>query len=103
MLNQYPDFDVKHPFKTFNSSPYYDGRLNGYDVMIMQSDLYTNKIIEIFKERILNGENPNEIQDEVYAAAGVKDFNSDVLESDQRIIYEKVQKMLNLYALGSLS
>lgn len=60
------------------------GPLNGYDIMIMQSDEYTNKILSIFKEKILNGENPNDCQYEVYAEVGVRDFNQDIVDFDQR-------------------
>ncbi len=46
MLTQYRDFDAKNIFKTFNSHPAYDGRLNGLDVFIMQSDENLQKVLE---------------------------------------------------------
>ena len=52
MFNQYKDFDAKNIFKTFNSHPVYDGRLNGLDVFIMQSDENKQKILESAKEFI---------------------------------------------------
>ena len=45
MFNQYKDFDAKNIFKTFNSHPAYDGRLNGLDVFIMQSDENLQKVL----------------------------------------------------------
>lgn len=77
-----------------------ENKLQAIDVMIMQSSEYTDKIIEIFKQRILNGENPNDCQFEVYAEAGVKDFYSDILSSDQCRIHDEVEKMYNKYILG---
>lgn len=77
-----------------------ESRLQAFDVIVMQSNEYTNKIIEIFKQKILDGENPNDCQFEVYEEAGIKDFNSDILSSDQRRIQEEVEKMYNKYILG---
>ena len=52
MFNQYKDFDAKNIFKTFNSHPAYDGRLNGLDAFIMQSDENKQKILESAKELV---------------------------------------------------
>lgn len=45
MFSQYRDFDAKNIFKTFNSHPAYNGKLNGLDVFIMQSDENLQKVL----------------------------------------------------------
>lgn len=50
MFNQYRDFNAKNIFKTFNSHPAYDGRLNGLDVFIMQSDENLQKVMQDAKD-----------------------------------------------------
>ena len=50
MFNQYRDFDAKNIFKTFNSHPAYDGRLNGLDIFIMQSDENLQKVMQDAKD-----------------------------------------------------
>ena len=45
MFNQYKDFDAKNIFKTFRGHIAYDGRLNGLDVFIMQSDENLQKVL----------------------------------------------------------
>lgn len=52
MLEQYKDFDVKHFTKTFNSNKYYNGNLNGFDVMVMQSHENADKLINELKQVI---------------------------------------------------
>ena len=43
-----------HFGKTFISSPYYDGTLSGFDIMIMESAETTDKIIKFLKDEIDN-------------------------------------------------
>ena len=50
MFNQYIDFDAKNIFKTFNSHPAYDRRLNGLDIFIMQSDENLQKVMQDAKD-----------------------------------------------------
>ena len=52
MLEQYKDFDVKHFTKTFNSSKYYNGNINGFDIMVMQSYEDADKLINELKQVI---------------------------------------------------
>lgn len=52
MFNQYRDFDAKNIFKTFNGHLAYDGRLNGLDIFIMQSEENTKKVIDGAKSLI---------------------------------------------------
>ena len=46
MLKQYIDFDVKHPFDSFNHDKYYTGRFNGVTGAIMQSDENKEKVLK---------------------------------------------------------
>lgn len=41
------DFDMRHPFNTFNNDPAYNGDLNGATVMIMQEHEDYDRAIEI--------------------------------------------------------
>lgn len=52
MLEQYKDFDVKHFTKTFNSSKYYNGNINGFDIMVMQNHEDADKLINELKQVI---------------------------------------------------
>ena len=74
----------------------------GLTYNIMQSDEYTQKILEIFKKRILEGENPNECQEEVYAEAGIINFERDIIDMDKRRIKKEVEEMCRKYAFGIL-
>lgn len=46
MFKQCPDFDVKHPFDTFNHDKYYNERFNGVTGVIMQSDENKEKVLK---------------------------------------------------------
>lgn len=46
MLKQYIDFDVKHPFDSFNHDKHYTGRFNGVTGAIMQSDENKEKVLK---------------------------------------------------------
>lgn len=46
------DFYPEHFSSTFNSSPSYNGDINGFDIMIMQSAESADKLIETLKEKI---------------------------------------------------
>ena len=46
------DFDMRHPFNTFNHDPAYNGDLNGATVMIMQEDKDYNKANNTLKEYV---------------------------------------------------
>lgn len=52
MLKQYKDFNVKHFTKTFNSNKYYNGNINGFDIMVMQSHEDADKLINELKQVI---------------------------------------------------
>lgn len=46
MFKQYIDFDVKHPFDSFNHDKHYTGRFNGVTGAIMQSDENKEKVLK---------------------------------------------------------
>ena len=46
MFKQYIDFDVKHPFDSFNHDKHYAGRFNGVTGVIMQSDENKEKVLK---------------------------------------------------------
>ena len=46
MFKQYVDFDVNHPFDSFNHDPHYIGRFNGVTGAIMQSEENKEKVLK---------------------------------------------------------
>ncbi len=46
------DFEPRHFTSSFNSSPYYNGNLNGFDILIMDSSEATDEIILKYKKII---------------------------------------------------
>lgn len=77
------------------------GPLNGFDVMVMQSDQNAQNLIKAFKQRILNGENPNECQYEVYRELNI-DFDKDLMNYDKERVDREVEEMYRLNELGLL-
>ncbi len=77
------------------------GPLNGFDVMWMQSDQNAQNIIKLFKQRILNGEDPNECQDEIYRELNI-DFDKDLMDHDKEKVVKEVEEMYRLNELGLL-
>lgn len=82
-------FDPFHFSSSFNSSPYYDGKLNGFDVMIMESAERADKVIKDAKAVI-----------DSYAGTGVElSFtydDTDILPPDQSRIDREVEKYARL-------
>lgn len=80
------DFDVKHFTKTFNSSPYYDGRINGFDIMVMQSHEDADKLIDELKKVIdkYRGLPQQEIS--------IDYDDSNLLETDKIRVKREIQK-----------
>lgn len=59
------DFDIRHPFNTFNNDPTYNGDLNGATVMIMQEQEDYDKANNTLKEYVKSYgllENKNEVK-----------------------------------------
>ena len=85
-------FDVGEFMSTFET-----GKVNGFDLMIMQSDEYTDTILKLFEKAIKNGCDPNQCQFEIYRAAGVNDFDNDIIDEDKERIKVEVEKMYRRY------
>ena len=51
------DFSIKHIGKTFNSNKNYDSKINGVDIMIMQSEQDADILINKLKKIIDNDNN----------------------------------------------
>ena len=88
MLNQYPDFDVKHFMSTFETE-----RLNGYDVMIMQSTQDREILMDFIKKyenEIEKGHTAKEILN--WALANKKINPDNLLDTDLYEILEWIEK-----------
>ena len=95
MLNQYHNFDVKHPFRTFITDHDYCGCFNGVTGAIMQSDENVSKLLVAFEEAILNGENPEDIQDSIYEQFNI--YPEDLTDDDFNRLQIEIQKRYNKY------
>lgn len=84
------DFDILHPFDSFNTDSHYNGKFNGATGWIMQSDVYTNQLIEAFEEAIQEGYNPNEVKEEIFEQLGINE--SDLTPFDQKRLVKEVEK-----------
>lgn len=82
-------FDVGKVFSTFNSSPNYNGRFNGIDGYIMQSQESTDKLIEDFKQLIALGYNPNSIYEDVLRKNNIQE--SDLTDWDKARLKRTVE------------
>lgn len=49
------DFDILHPFSSFNSDPNYNGKFNGATGWIMQSSVDRKTLEDAFKQAIDEG------------------------------------------------
>ena len=52
MLEPFINFDVKHPFDSFNHDKHYTGRFNGVTGAIMQSDENREKVLKRARENV---------------------------------------------------
>ena len=52
MLEPFINFDVKHPFHSFNHDKHYTGRFNGVTGAIMQSDENKEKVLKRARENV---------------------------------------------------
>ena len=85
MLEQYPDFNIKHPFSTFKT-----GKLNGYDAYLITNSVYTEMLIEKFKEYADRGYDisSDNIQDRIFKDCGcdIEDLEpSDVIRIKEEV------------------
>ena len=95
MLNQYKDFDAKHIFKSFLGNQGYNGRLNGTDVLIMQSELNVERCLSLFQQAIEQGYNPNDAKESIFNALKITD--NDFTDIDAERLIEQVEKMYQSY------
>lgn len=65
------------------------------DLMIMESDEKRQKLEQLFYKYILQGANPNEIQDLVYQEAGF-DY-MELLDTDRIALKRNVEEMVKKY------
>ena len=95
MLNQYKDFDAKHIFKSFLGNRGYDGRLNGTDVFIMQSELNVERCLPLFQQAIEQGFNPNDAKEAIFNVLKITD--ADFTDTDAERLIEQVEKIYQSY------
>ena len=86
MLEQYKDFDVKHFTKTFNSSKYYNGNINGFDIMVMQSHEDADKLINELKQVI------NSFSNIQRQTINLEYDDSHLLDSDKIRVKQEIKK-----------
>lgn len=86
MLEQYKDFDVKHFIKTFNSSKYYNGNINGFDIMVMQSHEDADKLINELKQVI------NSLSNIQRQTVNLEYDDSYLLDSDKIRVKQEIKK-----------
>lgn len=86
MLEQYKDFNVKHFTSTFNSSKYYNGDINGFNIMVMQSHEDADKLIEELKRIVDSFKNiPQQTINLEYD-------DSNLLEPDKKRVKQEIRK-----------
>lgn len=95
MLNQYKDFDAKHIFKSFLGNQGYDGRLNGIDVLIMQSELNVERCLPLFQQAIEQGYNPNDAKETIFNTLKITD--NDFTDTDAERLIKQVEKIYQSY------
>lgn len=81
------DFNPTHFTSTFNSSPYYNGDINGFDIMVMQSAESADELIEELKKEIDNMKLP--ITDFTI------DFDDEILLNDRKRVEETIKNYIN--------
>lgn len=86
-------FDLEKAFSSFITDPDYDGRFNGFDGMIMQSQQYTDTLIERFKDAVDRGYDPNDVKERIFKEEHIKE--SDLTDFDKKRLIEKIEKYYN--------
>lgn len=84
------DFDILHPFSTFNSDPAYNGKFNGATGMIMQSQQDTDMLIKDFKQVILQGFDPNDVADIIFEQRNIDP--ADLLPHDKKRLVREIEE-----------
>lgn len=73
-------------------------RINGMEVMIMQSSENADKVIADFEEAIAKGYDPNKVIDQILTNRGLKE--SDFTDSDIKRINRRVEAIYRLIKNG---
>lgn len=83
----------------FNTDNIFDtlhgGKVNGFDIMLMESDEKRQKLENAFEQAIKAGHNPNNIQDYIYDKLGFGP--NDLIESDKILLKTKVEELYKRY------
>lgn len=82
------DFNIKHITSTFNSSQYYNGDINGADIMIMQSHEDADKLIKELKH-IIDSYQGNNIYN-----LNIEYDDKDLLEIDKIRVKQTIEKYI---------
>lgn len=78
-------------YNHFATGNMYNGKVNGMQTMIMQSQEYTDKLIEQFEMAIAAGYNPNMVENEVFDKVGCS--LADLTDFDQQRLKTKVEQL----------
>ena len=78
-------------YNHFATGNMYNGKVNGMQTMIMQSQEYTDKLIEQFEMAIVAGYNPNIVTDDIFNKVGCS--LSDLTDFDQKRLKIKVEQL----------
>lgn len=82
-------FDVGKVFSSFNTTPSYNGKFNGADGYIMQSQESTDKLIQDIVRLIHFGYNPNVIYEDVLRKNHIQE--SDLTDWDKARLKRAVE------------
>ena len=82
------DFNIKHITSTFNSNKYYNGNINGVDIMIMQSHEDADKLIKELKH-IIDSYQGNNIYN-----LNIEYDDKDLLEIDKIRVKQTIEKYI---------
>lgn len=88
-------FNVSMFGSTFNSSPYYNGKINGYDAMVETHLESYDVVMEQFERAIEAGYNPNNVKADCFKKAGIKE--EELTDSQKKRLITDVEKLYKQY------
>ena len=88
-------FSINPVFSSFYGNPGYTGKINGADVMIMESAANLDKVLPDFEEAIRAGLNPNDVKDEIFSRYNISD--ADFTQMDARKLQRRVEEIYTQY------
>lgn len=83
--------DFSRVGSSFRTNPYYDGRLNGVDLAIMESQQNADRLISCFEQAIRAGYNPNDVANRIYKETGI--MPEDLTAFDRKRVERKVEEV----------